>query len=69
MTTVCPSCSSPDINFEARECRACGIGLPEGSFWTRPRYRGGRASMHADRAARIGSANEHVTKSITGAKS
>lgn len=28
----CPCCGSQDIDSARRECRACGVGLPDGSF-------------------------------------
>lgn len=29
---ACPCCNSTDIDSDRRECRTCGVGLPEGSF-------------------------------------
>jgi hypothetical protein len=29
---VCPCCDSQDVDEKARECRACHVGLPTGSF-------------------------------------
>lgn len=31
MPLECPNCSSPDVDEVARECRACGIGIPFGA--------------------------------------
>jgi hypothetical protein len=31
MPLECPNCSSPDVDGEARECQACGIGIPFGA--------------------------------------
>lgn len=35
---TCPCCGSANIDSERRECRACGVGLPDGALDT-PHWR------------------------------
>ena len=66
---ACPSCGSHDIDTQQRECRACKVGLPDGSFDVRPRYRTGRSSMRAANGQRARTWSDKRTESITGGAS